>query len=292
MNTTIDSRIQRYSNTYYHSSTIINALKSIQSIDLNKRIERLANCSNYLEYKHYTATNQVKLSKANFCELYTLCPLCASLKQAQVACDYSQAIKQVLIQNEHLKPFFVTFTIRTGNSLIERFNSFKSVLDKMLKSRNEFKKVEGYLTRIEYKQSEKKRWNVHAHSIVLAEYIYFERLREDYKALSTYTQSIDVQLLKSDLNSIKATLNYMFKPAFYLDKPEDYDLPDILETVLTDIKPRTRLCRAGGVLRSLEKEVEQLKEKLKQEDLDHDYEIKKFARWGREYVSLNSMNTH
>lgn len=289
MNTTIDSRIQRYSNTYYHSSTIINALKSIQSIDLNKRIERLANCSNYLEYKHYTATNQVKLSKANFCELYTLCPVCASMKQAKMACDYSQLIKQVLIQNEHLKPFFVTFTIRTGNSLIERFNSFKSVLDKMLKSRNEFKKVECYLTRIEYKQSEKKRWNVHAHSIVLASSLNFQRLREDYKALSTYTQSIDVQLLKSDLSSIKATLNYMFKPAFYLNNPSDFDdLPKILETVLTDIKPRTRLTRSGGLLRSLEKEVEQ----LKQEDIDNDYEIKKFARWGREYVSLNSMNTH
>lgn len=289
MNTTIESRIERYSNTYYHSSTIINALKSIQSIDLDKRIERLANCSNYLEYKHYTATNQVKLSKANFCDLYTLCPVCASLKQAQVACDYSQAIKQVLIQNEHLKPFFITTTIRTGNSLIERFNSFKNVLDKMLKSTGEFKKVEGYLTRIEYKQSQAKRWNVHAHSIVLTSSLNFERLREDYKALSTYTQSIDVKLMQSDLSSIKATLNYMFKPTFYLTNPSDFeDLPQILETVLTDIRPRTRLTRAGGVLRSLEKEVEQ----LKQEDLDHDYELRKYARRGREYVSLNSMNTH
>ena len=55
------------------------------------------------------------------CQQHLLCPFCAALRASKSMQKYMDRIIQVMKENKKLKPVMITFTVKNGADLKERF---------------------------------------------------------------------------------------------------------------------------------------------------------------------------
>jgi hypothetical protein len=161
--------------------------------NLEKIRPRLAECGDYLAFKHYYTSGKVRLTAANFCMVHLLCPLCAIRRGSKSLEAYIKRFEIIKAENPTLKLSMLTLTVKNGDDLGERFNHLKKSVSTVLEHRRkalkgqrgyhtEFAKIAGLVGSIEITKDgaldgSASGWHPHAHIMVL----HHERF--DYKEL-------------------------------------------------------------------------------------------------------------
>lgn len=139
-----------------------------------KQAERLHSCGDLLIFRHYYTVDQVRLHAAQFCKQHLLCPLCAIRRGAKALKAYLDRLEVIRAENPNLRPYMVTFTVKNGEDLAERFNHLRRGLQRLHKARTgarqhtEAKKAAGAVWSYEV-TNKGKGWHPHAHAIWLCE---------------------------------------------------------------------------------------------------------------------------
>ena len=173
-----------------------------------KSAQKLSECGNYLLFKNYFTVGEIRLSKMQTCQQHLLCPFCAALRASKSMQKYMDRIIQVMKENKKLKPVMITFTVKNGADLKERFyhlmGSFRTLLDRrrdyLKKGRgwSEFCKIEGALYSYENTKNQKTgEWHPHIHMFALIEdWIDQEEFAEYWYNLTGDSIIVDIRRVK------------------------------------------------------------------------------------------------
>lgn len=174
-----------------------------------KSAQKLKECGNFLLFKNFYTIDQVKLSKFHVCNQHLLCPFCAGIRASRSHQRYTKRIDEVLSKNRKLKPVFITFTVKNGFDLAERFNhlmkSFRALLDRrrdyIKKGRgfNEFCKINGAFYSYENTYNDKEGWHPHIHMFALLdEWIDQSELSQFWESLTGDSKVVDIRRVQKE----------------------------------------------------------------------------------------------
>jgi hypothetical protein len=137
---------------------------------------KLANCGNYLGFRHYYTVGKVRLTAATFCKAHLLCPLCAIRRGSKTLEAYTTRYNFIMAENQGLKLAMLTLTVKNGDDLAERFEHLRSSFQRLLERRRdyqkkgrgftEFSKVLGLVGAYEV-TNKGNGWHPHAHMMIL-----------------------------------------------------------------------------------------------------------------------------
>ena len=173
-----------------------------------KAATKLKGCGQFLLFRNYYTINQIKLEKAHYCAQHLLCPMCAGVRAARSMKRYLDRIEELMRQNPRLKPVLITFTVKNGEDLEERFEhligSFRKLLDRYRDYRkkgrgfNQFCKIDGGFYTIENTHNDKiKQWHPHIHIFALLnEWIDQEELAETWHEITLDSYIVDLRRVK------------------------------------------------------------------------------------------------
>lgn len=105
-----------------------------------KEAKKLADCANYLLFRHYYTVDKVRLHAASFCKKHLLCPMCAIRRGAKMLKAYLDKYEAVLADHGHLRPYLVTLTVKNGPDLAERINHLRGAMRRMTQARRDHQK--------------------------------------------------------------------------------------------------------------------------------------------------------
>lgn len=195
---------------------------------LEKVNESLKECGSFLVFRHYFTLDVYKLVSGVTCKKHLLCALCAIRRAAKCIAVYSEKISQVRTEQEtELEELMITFTVKNGEDLRERFDHLLDSMGKILQKRRaslvkkpltftEMKHISGAVYSYEVTYSEDKGFHPHCHMIALVPKGAFEYTRvsvkgdsvlvplklwqgivEDWKAITGDSFIIDVRKIES-----------------------------------------------------------------------------------------------
>lgn len=173
-------RIERFATAKTNQYKILNYLRddasNHPSHTVTKLRENLGGCGNYLVFHQYE-NQSVRLGKASFCKKHFLCQLCAIRRGCKQVESYLKKLESLQAQNDNLRPFLLTYTVRNGHNLKERFNHLNGSIKRLMKMRrnslsqgshSEFGQALGGVYSFEFTKSEKG-WHPHVHMVILLE---------------------------------------------------------------------------------------------------------------------------
>lgn len=169
-----------------------------------KEYRLLDGCGNYLQFRHYYTVDKVRLHAANLCRKHLLCPLCAIRRGSKALSAYLDRFAAIKAENPKLKPYFVTFTVRNGENLWERFMHLRQHMQAMNKARGrkrnqwEVEKAEGAVWSYEV-TNKGNGWHPHAHAIWLCETPPDEaKLKAEWELLTIDSHQVKVLPIEGD----------------------------------------------------------------------------------------------
>lgn len=144
-----------------------------------KEAKKLADCANYLLFRHYYTVDKLRLHAASFCKKHLLCPMCAIRRGAKMLRAYLQRYEAVIAEHPHLRPYLVTVTVKNGPDLAERVSHLRGAMKRMSQARRDYLKAPAKNRRVEFAASmggfhsieitnKGQGWHPHAHMIWLA----------------------------------------------------------------------------------------------------------------------------
>ena len=153
---------------------------ALKKINLQSLRSDLETCGSFLIFRHFFTINTVKLAGMCSCHRHLLCPLCAIRRAAKSVKAYLDRFNVLQAENQNMRPYLVTFTVKDGENLTERFDHLQNSLRlyyshrrKALSSKsrhlpNEACKALGGVGSFEVKRgSGSGMWHPHAHFIWL-----------------------------------------------------------------------------------------------------------------------------
>lgn len=164
-------RIERYGKARERASLMADYAKSHNH---RKEWQLLSNCGNYLQFRHYHTIDKVRLHAAQLCRKHLLCPLCAIRRGSKALGAYLDRFAAIKAGSPNLKAYFVTFTVKNGPDLWERFLHLRQNMQRMNKRRTgkgqfgEVCKAAGAVWSYEV-TNRGNGWHPHAHAIWLCE---------------------------------------------------------------------------------------------------------------------------
>lgn len=164
---------------------------------------RLCECGEYLGFHHYYTVGKVRLTMASFCKQHLICPLCAIRRGAKSLKAYLDRFEVIRAQRPSLRPFLVTFTVKNGSDLAERFAHLHSSLQILHRRRRQWftkgrgwteaAKADGAVWSYEVTNIGNG-WHPHAHAIWLCEEAPNQAaLRREWEAITGDSFMIDVR---------------------------------------------------------------------------------------------------
>lgn len=105
-----------------------------------KEARKLADCANYLLFRHYYTVDKVRLHAASFCKKHLLCPMCAIRRGSKMLSAYLERYRAVLAEHGHLRPYLVTLTVKNGPDLAERLRHLRGAFSRMSQARRDYAK--------------------------------------------------------------------------------------------------------------------------------------------------------
>ena len=293
-----EKRLARYSSAKTRQESvleyILTTLEPSGKGNLQKEAEALQGCGSFLIFRHYYSVDIYKMIAGCTCKKHLLCALCATRRAAKYIAVYSQKIKAVNQDSlEEFETVMMTFTIKNGSDLEERFNhllrSMRRLNQKRLDSLKKNPRTDTLLKHVvsavySYEitwNSDTEEWHPHCHMIGLIPKGSFKfdettikgkscsvpwslqkGLVQDWEAITGDSKIIDVRKIDS-LNS-------------EIPEPEKKPVPDLSE---------------NSLLKAL---VETFKYALKMNDLDveqqvHVYETLKGRRLIGSFGSLRGV---
>lgn len=151
-----------------------------QNSTTKKLFKKLLDCGEYLIFRNYIHTKKSRLLGACSCKMHLLCPFCASRRGVKHSLIYKEKVDHLKAAAEHqLDLAFITFTVKNGASLYERFTHLRNSMRFLLKQRNnqsigkgthktEMFKFTGGVFAYEFKRgSGSQDWHPHIHMLAL-----------------------------------------------------------------------------------------------------------------------------
>lgn len=130
----LPSRVERYGKARARAVSMRDYLSQEPALAAERAAVRLSVCGNYLHFRHYYTAGDVRLHAARFCKQHLICPLCAIRRGSKTLDAYLQRFELVRIERPDLRPYLITFTVRNGPDLLERFqhlaDSFQRLQDR------------------------------------------------------------------------------------------------------------------------------------------------------------------
>jgi len=165
---------------------------------LKKHAPLIAECGTFLVFRVFYTIEQSRVIRANFCKKRLLCDLCALRTAAIRVQEFIPKLENVLTLLQDHEPYLVTFTIKNGEDLLERYNHLTWAYSKLLQNRRSdichnrqgtvYRFVAGGTMQVELKKgSGSGLWHAHIHSIVMLPKGVFDLVRKKRKGKDVYT---------------------------------------------------------------------------------------------------------
>jgi len=175
----LPGRVDRYGIARTRARQMLEHLHGLSDCPLPAAsLAQLAECGEWLRFHHYFTVGRVRLAGASFCRMHLLCPLCAVRRGAKALKAYLDRFEAVSAASPLLRPFLVTFTVRNGPDLRERFEHLQKSLQRLHDRRRDFFKKGRGRTEARhalgavwsYEVTNKgKGWHPHVHAVWLCE---------------------------------------------------------------------------------------------------------------------------
>ena len=194
----LPSRLTRYSRAHHRVVEMADYLSEAGEVKLGRN---LALCGHYLLFRDYYTVGKVRLHAAKFCHKHLLCPLCAIRRGARMVKAYMDRLAVIKAENPRLKAYLVTFTVKDGPDLSERFAHLHSSLTRLHKTRHgkgqwsEARKAAGAVWSYEFKRGQGSgAWHPHVHAVWLCEDAPdMYKLRAEWEAITGDSFMVDVR---------------------------------------------------------------------------------------------------
>ena len=265
----LNQRLQRYAGAKSRALDMVDYIKTeeVSNNETRKLTTKIANCASYLVFKHYYTENRVILHGMKTCREQLLCPFCALRRGAKHVKAYWDKVELVKQSDPNLKLYFVTLTVKDGESLQERYNHlvkaerrYKQQRRDALKGQKfvEYAKALGGVGSVEFKRGKNSGlWHPHIHMIWLChEAPDAYKLSQEWEGLTGDSFIVDVRPMHGEIDGFLETFKYALK---FSDLP----LADNWEA-FQKLKGK-RLINSFGVLRGVE-----VPEDLTDDDLEED----------------------
>ena len=142
----------------------------------NKIGREVRECGTHLVFRHYLASDVVRLAQVHTCKKHLLCPVCAILRAGKSLRRYVEAIQASVLAGD--EPYLVTHTVKNSEELRERSRHILSAYRKMVNFRKDYRRygrgdgwqlagVEGGLYSLEVKRGAAGGWHPHIHALWL-----------------------------------------------------------------------------------------------------------------------------
>jgi hypothetical protein len=157
----------------------------------------LKDCGDYLIFRNYYTINEIRLHGMTSCKKHILCPLCAIRRGAKSVKAYMDRLQVIKEAHKSIKAFLVTFTVKNGADLKERFHHLQTSMKNYNLKRSransgdkhlpvEGNKALGAVWSYEFKVGDGSGlWHPHAHAIWLCYDTPDEnKLREEWQQIT------------------------------------------------------------------------------------------------------------
>ena len=241
----LDRRVQRYRWAKARSLQMLEYLQGrLQQTPrlypeypvLLRQIGRLRACGTWLKFHYYEEPDQYRLVNALFCKQHLLCNFCAIRRAAVKLRAYLDRFVYLLQQRPCLVPHLITFTVKNGPDLLERFKHLRACFKRLQKHRRdflkcnrgytEFSKVTGGVGHYEITyNTETGEFHPHLHLVGLVNgYLHQLRMVDEWQAIAKDSFILDVrpfydygpgfsdeQNHKSAMNAFREVFKYTLK---------------------------------------------------------------------------------
>lgn len=217
----------------------------------------LFNCGQYLIFRNYLLTKRSRLIGACSCKMHLLCPFCASRRGVKHSRIYKEKVDYLKVQaNNELDLVFLTFTVKNGSDLFERFTHLRNSMRFLLKKRNnqslsrftyktEMSKLIGGVFAYEFKRgSGGNEWHPHIHMLALlpkSSKVNIANLKNEWAEITGDSSVINIKY--ADDNGYLEVFAYALK----FSEMENIDRWDAF-----NLLRRERLISSFGELRGIE----------------------------------------
>ncbi len=164
-------RLDRYSRAHHRALEMSHYASAQGDV---KIAAKLHGCGQYLMFRDYYTIGTVRLAAANFCKKHLICPLCAIRRGAKMVKAYLDRLAVIKQENPNLKAFLVTFTVKDGPDLLERFEHLAKSIRQYHHRRHvqgvscEASKAMGAVWSYEFKRGKNSGfWHPHIHAVWL-----------------------------------------------------------------------------------------------------------------------------
>lgn len=174
---------------------------------------KVAHCGSWIHFREWIDLGESKVINANLCKKKFLCETCAIRRQGKAFAHFLPRVQKLREERPDLIPVHISFGIKTGPDLSERFNHLFKCRQRMLqlvrnqlsaKSNNvkhyEFSKVEAQIRSFEAKRAkgDGSHWNVHQHILAFVnDYIDVEKFSDEWHHLTGDSYIVDVRKIHS-----------------------------------------------------------------------------------------------
>jgi len=203
----LPARLERYGSGRARGLQMLSHLRQHESHE-HRAIAGLRDCGDYLVFNQYFTVGETRLVGANFCKQHLICPLCAMRRGSKYVETYMERLSVILKSNPHLRLYMVTFTVKNGEDLEERFNHLRISLHRLHERRRDYIRkgrgrssismVEGAVWSFEV-TNKGQGWHPHVHCIYLAPSAPSQiELRADWESITGDSFMVDVRPVSGD----------------------------------------------------------------------------------------------
>lgn len=186
-----------------------------------RHIARLRDCGDYLVFRDYYTVDDVRLTAANFCKQHLICPLCAIRRGSKYVERYLERLRVISHDHPNLRPYLVTYTVRNGFDLLERFEHLRASMQRLHDRRRDvLKKGRGYSTLESCAGAVwsfevtniGNGWHPHTHAIYLAPCAPSQSLlRAEWEQITGDSHQVDVRPIHGEAEGFVEVFKYALK---------------------------------------------------------------------------------
>jgi hypothetical protein len=172
-----------------------------------KLFRKIENCASYLIFRTYPELNKTRLLGTCSCKEHLLCAFCAARRGVRNSRAYQERVESLLNENPYQRLMFVTFTVKNGSNLFERFTHLKNSITRFLKKRNNalarpelyssFSFANGGVFAYEFKRGYNENlWHPHIHMLMLQDsdaYIDIQAVKDEWLQITGDSSVINIK---------------------------------------------------------------------------------------------------
>lgn len=192
----------------------VDAEISRESKSAIKTFRALDSCGDYLIFRNYQISQRSRLIGACSCKQHLLCAFCASRRGVKHSVAYKEKVEQLKAESgETLDLVFITFTVKNGPDLYDRFSHLKSSMQRLLKQRTnqlsrpslektQMIKINAGVFAYEFKLGQNLNlWHPHIHMLALLpkhEKVDIQKLKDEWFEITGDSSVINIEYCSND----------------------------------------------------------------------------------------------